>query len=33
MLQREVSFEPRANKALPAAATRRLLSDGAGILL
>ena len=31
MLQREIFFEPRANKKLPAAASKRLLNDVAGI--
>ena len=31
MLQREILFEPRANKKLPAAASKRLLNDVAGI--
>ena len=31
MLQREVLSEPRANKKLPAAASRHLLNDVAGI--
>ena len=31
MLQREILFEPRANKKLPAAASKRLLNDVAGV--
>ncbi|MFT6059449.1 MAG: hypothetical protein ACJAU9_001307 [Lentimonas sp.] len=33
MLQREVSFEPRANKKLSAAASRHLLNDMPGFMV